>query len=44
MIEPVKAKDKGGNVIESLQRIANAVSKDPSGVAANKIGKIDNQP
>jgi hypothetical protein len=35
MIEPINA--KGGNVIESLQRIANAVSKDPSGVAANNI-------
>jgi hypothetical protein len=35
MIEPTKA--KGGNVIEPLKRIANAVSKDPSGVAANNI-------
>jgi len=34
-IEPIKS--KGGNVIESLQRIANAVSKDPSGVAAKNI-------
>ena len=35
MIEPIKS--KGGNVIESLKRIANVVSKDPSGVAANNI-------
>jgi len=35
MIEPIKA--KGGNVIESLKRIANVISKDPSGVAANNI-------
>ena len=32
-----KEKAKGGNVIESLQRIANVVSKDPSGVAAKNI-------
>ena len=35
MIEPIKA--KGGNVIESLKRIAGVISKDPSGVAANNI-------
>jgi hypothetical protein len=42
MIEPIKA--KGGNVIESLKRIAGAISKDPSWIAANKIGKIASQP
>ena len=35
MIEPIKA--KGGNVIESLKRIENVISKDPSGIAANNI-------
>lgn len=35
MIQPIKA--KVGNVIEFLQKIANAGSKDPSGVEAKNI-------
>lgn len=35
MIQSIKA--KGSNVIESLQSIANTVSKGPSGVAAKNI-------
>ena len=38
MIEPIKA--KGGNVIESLQRIAGVISKDPTGFAAKNIMNI----
>ena len=35
MIEPIKV--KGGNVIESLKRIAGVIIKDPSGFAAKNI-------
>ena len=41
LIETTKA--KGGNVIESLKKIADVISKDPSGVAANKIVNAANR-
>lgn len=37
-IEPTKA--NGGNVIESLKKIADIILKDPSGNVANKVIKV----
>ncbi len=37
-IAPTKA--KGGNIIESLKKIADIVSKDPTGILANKLINI----
>lgn len=38
-IEPTKA--KGGNVIDSLKKVADVILKDPSGSTANKIISLD---